>query len=57
MPTFTEHTNFVKSNSYSKWYIIFYNNQKIGSIYLTNINEIGISLKKEFNNWPSFVSL
>lgn len=49
MPTYTQHSNFVKAHPYSKWYIIFLGNQKIGSLYLSKINEIGISLKKEFN--------
>ena len=49
MPSYKKHVNFVKSKPYSKWYIILSNNKKIGSVYLTNINEIGISLEKEFN--------
>lgn len=49
MPTFDEHKKFVKSNPYSKWFIVMLSNKKIGSIYLTNLNEIGIHLKKEFD--------
>lgn len=49
MPSYKKHVNFVKSKPYAKWYIILNNNKKIGSVYLTNINEIGISLKKEFD--------
>ena len=37
------------SKPYSKWYIIEYNRKKIGSIYLSKQNEIGIFLKKEFH--------
>ena len=49
MPTFSQHVRFVKSKPYSKWYIIIFNNQKVGSIYITQINEIGVFLKKEFH--------
>lgn len=49
MPTFNQHVKFVNSKPYSKWYVIVLNNQKIGSIYITQINEIGIFLKKEFH--------
>lgn len=49
MPSYKKHVNFVKSEPYSKWYIVLNNNKKIGSVYLTNINEIGISLEKEFD--------
>ena len=48
MPTFSEHRKFVASNPYTKWYIIIQKNRKIGSVYLTEINEIGLFLKKEF---------
>jgi len=48
MPTHDEHVNFVKSKPYSKWYIIFKSEQKVGSIYLTKNNEIGIFLSKKF---------
>ena len=48
MPTFSAHRKFVASNPYTKWYIIIQKNRKIGSIYLTEMNEIGLFLKKEF---------
>ena len=47
MPTFAQHEKFVLSNPYSKWYIIFQKNKKIGSVYLTKMNEIGLFLKKD----------
>ena len=47
MPTYDEHIEFVNSNPYSKWYIIFQKNKKIGSVYLTKMNEIGLFLKKD----------
>ncbi len=49
MPTHKKHIDFVKSKPYAKWYIILNNNKKIGSVYLTDINEIGMSLEKEFD--------
>lgn len=48
MPTFQEHGEFVKSKPYKKWYVIKFENQKIGSVYLTEQNEIGIFIKKEY---------
>ena len=47
MPSYSEHLKFIKSKPYSKWYIIFDNRKKVGSVYLTKMNEIGIFLKKE----------
>ena len=44
MPSYDEHVNFVLSNPYTVWYIIEYEVKKIGSIYLSKQDEIGISL-------------
>jgi hypothetical protein len=46
MPILKKHSKFVMSKPYKKWYIIYYKKQKLGSLYLTNLNEIGIHLKK-----------
>lgn len=46
MPTFKKHLKFVISKPYDKWYIIMENGEKVGSIYLSKNNEIGIFLKK-----------
>ena len=46
MPTYKEHKNFVLSKPYSKWYIIKYGKQKVGSAYITDLNEIAIHIKK-----------
>ena len=48
MPTYSEHVKFVKSKPYSEWYIIFKSKQKVGSIYLSKNNEIGIFVSKKF---------
>jgi len=47
MPSYTEHINFIESKPYSKWHIIFKNNKKVGSIYLSKQDEIGLFLKKD----------
>ena len=46
MPTYTEHLRFIKSRPYRKWYVVKYDGLKIGSVYLTSQNEIGIFVKK-----------
>jgi len=48
MPNYTDHLKFVNSKPYSKWCIIKFGNSKVGSIYLSKNNEIGLFLKKEF---------
>lgn len=48
MPTFEEHIKFVMKNPYKKWYIIKFKTHKVGSIYLTLGDEIGLYIKKEF---------
>ena len=50
MPTYNEHVLFVSSKPYSKWYVILYGATKAGSIYLTAHNEVGIFIKKSFQN-------
>ena len=49
-PTYANHVKFVMSKPYSKWYIIYYGKQKIGSIYLTKQDEIGIHFKEQNMN-------
>ena len=44
MPNYDEHVNFILSNPYTIWYIIEYEGEKTGSIYLSKQDEIGISL-------------
>ena len=46
MPSYSEHTKFVLSKPYSKWYIIYYKNRKVGNVYLSKMNEIGIFILK-----------
>lgn len=46
MPTYLDHVKFVKSKPYTKWYIIKQSQKKVGSVYLSKNDEIGIFLKK-----------
>ena len=58
MPTFNKHRKFVESKPYSKWYVIYYDKEKIGSIYLSKQNEIGIhTLKNYSTNFVYSISL
>ena len=50
MPTYNQHVAFVSAKPYSKWYVILYGTNKAGSIYLTSQNEIGIFIKKSFQD-------
>ena len=47
-PTYGQHIKFIKSKPYLKWYIIIYDVEKVGTIYLTKSNEIGIFFKKSY---------
>ena len=47
MPSYDEHVKFVMSKPYSKWYIIYHATEKIGSIYITKQDEIGIHFKEQ----------
>lgn len=51
MPTFKQHVKFINSIPYSKWYVILCDSEKIGSIYLSKQNEIGIHIKNNFDNF------
>ena len=50
MPSYHEHLLFISSKPYSKWYVILYGANKVGSIYITTQNEIGIFIKKSFQD-------
>ena len=43
---YAKHIKFVMSKPYTKWYIIYYQKEKVGSIYLTKQDEIGIHFKE-----------
>lgn len=46
MPTYKQHVKFVTSKPYSKWYVAYRGNNKIGSVYISKQDEIGIHLIK-----------
>lgn len=48
MPTYAQHEKFVTSKPYKSWYVVRMNNQRVGSVYLSKQNEIGIFLLKEY---------
>lgn len=47
MPTFAEHTKFVRSHPYSYWYVIKVDRAFVGAIYLTVDQEIGLGILRE----------
>ena len=47
LPTYVKHVKFVMSKPYSKWYIIYRATEKIGSVYITKQDEIGINFKEK----------
>ena len=50
LPPFSEHEQFVKSSPYPYWDIILLNNERIGNIYLSNRDELGIFISKDFQS-------
>jgi len=45
LPEFNEHKEFVINNPYRVWMLIYHRQIPIGTIYISNDNSIGISLK------------
>lgn len=48
MPSYDEHVKFISSNPYTVWYIVYFEGKKVGSIYLSKQDEIGIFLKRDY---------
>ncbi len=46
MPTYDQHVEFVKKMPYSIWYVMKYQSDLVGSIYLTLRREIGVFISK-----------
>lgn len=44
MPSWDEHAKFVTGKPYKAWYLLFHNNKPVGSIYLTDKDEIGLQI-------------
>tara|TARA_Y100001936_G_scaffold52653_1_gene51159 strand:+ start:28651 stop:29061 length:411 start_codon:yes stop_codon:yes gene_type:complete len=53
LPSFPEHEAFVKNSPYQFWEIIWNDNERIGNIYLTDRDELGIFIKKKFQSMGS----
>ena len=50
MPSYKQHIKFMKSKPYQKWYIIEKNRKKLGAIYFSKQNEIGIHFLPEIQS-------
>lgn len=48
MPMYKEHVAFVRSCPYAAWYIIWSYESRLGSIYLTRQNEIGVFITGKY---------
>ena len=48
IPTSTEHRDYIENHSYQSWSIIWVENNRVGNIYLTQRDEIGIFIDNKF---------
>ena len=48
IPTLTEHRDYIKNHSYQSWDIIWVENNRVGNIYLTQRDEIGVFIDNKF---------
>mgnify|MGYP000433323471 FL=1 len=48
LPTLTEQRDYIENHTYQSWDIILVDNNKVGNIYLTQRDEIGIFIDKKF---------
>ena len=48
IPTLTEQRDYIENHSYQSWDIIWVENNRVGNIYLTQRDEIGIFIDKKF---------
>ena len=46
MPTYSQHKKFVSSKPYPHWHIILVGKKKVGTAYLSKMNEAGIFLER-----------
>jgi RimJ/RimL family protein N-acetyltransferase len=49
MPSIDEHASFVRSVPYRWWYLIQVDDQYVGDIHVTELNEIGLFVFKRFH--------
>ena len=50
LPAWEDHVDYIKNHSYQSWDIIWVDETRIGNIYLTEKNEIGIFIDKRFQS-------
>lgn len=48
MPTFNEHLKFIESKPYKYWGVIVDVEGRLGNVYLTHQNEIGVFIDEEY---------
>ena len=48
--TWEEHLDYIKNHSYKSWDVIWVENNRVGNIYLTQRDEIGIFVDKKFQS-------
>ena len=48
LPSFEEHSNFIKNHPYHKWFIVVNLSNLIGSLYIHKDNSIGLDILKEY---------
>jgi hypothetical protein len=57
MPTFREHEKFCKSSPYQFWEIIYDGVIKIGSAYISKLDEVAIHLLPKFQKKKSYIEI
>ena len=50
IPSLTEHRDYIKNHSYQSWDIIWVENNRVGNIYLTQRDEIGVFIDNKFQS-------
>jgi asparagine synthase (glutamine-hydrolysing) len=51
IPTYDEHVKFIMQEPYTNWYIITSVFGKIGAVYLSKNNEIGLNISKKYDSY------
>ncbi|GIR95675.1 MAG: hypothetical protein CM15mP98_06450 [Paracoccaceae bacterium] len=57
MPSFQEHKEFVQKHPYRYWFFVKLLKESIGTLYLLNVNSIGINLIDEYKDMTEKVLL
>lgn len=51
MPTYDEHVKFILEEPYKNWYVVTSVFGKIGAVYLSKNNEIGLNISQKFDSY------